>query len=77
MNNNTHYHDALLNRPALVRGPDELIRKHMDNQMDATLALAHEQRIANLTALLSVDEFQPNRIEIVAKIREMTGIQPS
>lgn len=74
MRNNTHYNDARENRPALVRGPDLQIRLHLDNQAQASLALAHEQRLSNLIALLSVKEFHLNRHEIINEIQDMTGI---
>lgn len=74
MNNNTHYQDAIDNRPPLVRGPEELIRKQMDHQASVGLAIVHEQRIANLIALLSTEGFGANREEIVAQIRTLTGL---
>lgn len=73
MNKNTHYRDALNNRPPLVRGPDEQIRKHMDNQVDTTLALVQEQHLANLISLLAISEFSGSRENIIDEIAEITG----
>lgn len=74
MKSNTHYQKAVLSEPAMVRGADLLIREIMNRSTEATLAMAVEQRIANLIAMSSLPAFTEDQDAIVAEIRELMGL---
>lgn len=73
MKSNTHYQKAVLSEPAMVRGADLLIREIMNRSTEATLALAVEQRIANLIALSALSDFGNDQDAIITEIRELMG----
>jgi hypothetical protein len=77
MKSNTHYQKAVLSEPAMVRGADLLIREIMNRSTEATLAMAVEQRIANLIAMSSLPAFTEDKDAIIAEIRELMGLTGS
>lgn len=70
MEENTHYEKAVNTEPAMVRGPDLAIREIMNRTTEATLALAAEQRLANLISLLSHEVFSDDKAVLEAEIRK-------
>lgn len=74
MKSNTHYEKAVTSEPAMVRGADLLIREIMNRSTEATLAMAVEQRIANLIAMSSLPAFTEDQDAIIAEIRELMGL---
>lgn len=70
MEENAHYEKAVNTEPAMVRGPDLAIREIMNRTTEATLALAAEQRLANLISLLSHDSFSEDKAILEAEIRK-------
>ena len=74
MKSNTHYQKAVLSEPAMVRGADLLVREIMNRSTEATLAMAVEQRIANLIAMSSLPAFTEDQDAIIAEIRELMGL---
>lgn len=70
MEENIHYEKAVTNEPAMVRGSDLLMREILNRTTEATLALAAEQRLANLISLLSHDSFSDDKAVLEAEIRK-------
>lgn len=54
----------------MVRGSDLLMREILNRTTEATLALAAEQRLANLISLLSYDAFTDDKAVLEAEIRK-------
>lgn len=74
MQANEHYEKATTTEPAMVRGSDLLIREILNRTTEATLAVALEQRLENLIALLSVPAFSDDFVDIEKEIRRITGL---
>lgn len=70
MEENIHYEKAVTNEPAMARGPDLLMREILNRTTEATLALAAEQRLANLISLLSHDAFTNDKAVLETEIRK-------
>lgn len=73
MESNTHYQKAVDTEPAMVRGSDLAIREILNRTTEATLALAAEQRLANLISLSSMPDFAEEKEAIIAEIKNILG----